>query len=53
LGRFFGNATIIHGWKRLPEFSAVWAYTPELELDAQAGIASLERLIAEDDDGDE
>jgi hypothetical protein len=25
---FGGNATIIQAWKRLPEFSAVWAYTP-------------------------
>jgi len=28
---FFGDATIPHTRKRLPEFSAVWAYTPELE----------------------
>jgi len=25
---FFGDATIPHAWKRLPEFSAVWAYIP-------------------------
>ena len=25
--RFLGDATISHTWKRLPELSAVWAYT--------------------------
>src|SRR5271166_1562253 len=33
---FFGNATIIYAWKRLPEFSAVWAYTPKIAMYASS-----------------
>jgi len=34
---FFGDATIPYAWKRLPEFSAVWAYTPMMDILAARG----------------
>jgi len=30
LADFEGNAPVDHAWKRMPEFSAVWAYTPNV-----------------------
>jgi len=41
LADFEGNAPVDHAWKRMPEFSAVWAYTPRTRFRA-TGAAEAE-----------
>jgi len=42
---FFGDATNSHAWKRLPEFSAVWAYTPSVVFTSPALVLASSRTV--------